>query len=57
MVFSTGIEPIFSNYKWSATFKNCESLCCTPETCIISYINHTAIKKKLTTSTMFQALC
>lgn len=57
MVFSTGIEPIFSNYKWSATFKNRESLCCTPETCIISYINHTAIKKKLTTSTMFQALC
>ena len=24
--------PIFSNYKWSIISKNCEPLCCTPET-------------------------
>ena len=26
------------------TFKNCGSLCCTPETYIILYINYTSIK-------------
>ena len=27
------IQPIFyNNYKWSIIFKNCESLCCIPET-------------------------
>ena len=31
-----GIQPIFySNYKWNLTFKNCESLYCTPEAYII----------------------
>ena len=31
-----GIKPIFYyKYKWSITFKSCESLCCTLETYII----------------------
>ena len=34
------------NYKWSITFKNCESLCCTPENYTILYINYTSDKKK-----------
>ena len=34
-IVQQGIQPIFyNNYKWSITFKNCESLCCTPETYI-----------------------
>ena len=32
--------------KWSMTFKNCESLYCTPITYIILYINYTSVKKK-----------
>ena len=33
-----GIQPIFdNNYKWSITFKNCESQRCTSETYIILY--------------------
>ena len=28
------------------TFKNCESLCCTPLPCKTSYINYRSIKKK-----------
>ena len=43
-----GTQPIFyNNYKWSVTFKNCESLCCTPVTYIILYIKYTSIYKKL----------
>ena len=39
--------PIFYNkYKWSITFKNCESLYSTPITCRIFYINYTLIKYK-----------
>ena len=31
-----GIQPIFyNNYKWSITFKNEESLYCTPETYLV----------------------
>ena len=33
------IEPVFyNNYKWSISFKNCESLYCTPLTYLILYI-------------------
>ena len=35
---------LYSNYKWSITFKNCESYW-TPVTYIILYINYTLIKK------------
>ena len=42
-----GIWPIFYNYKWSTTFKNCESLYCTPVTYIILYINCTLIKREI----------
>ena len=32
-------EPVFyNNYKWSISFKNCESLYCTPLTYLILYI-------------------
>ena len=42
-----GIQPIFyNNYKWSIVSKDCDSLCCPPETYIILYIKYTAIKKK-----------
>ena len=34
---------IFYNYKWSITFKICESLYCTPVTYIILYISYTSI--------------
>ena len=36
---------IFYKYKWSITFKNCESLYCTFVIYIILYINYTAILK------------
>ena len=34
------------SYKWKITLKNCELLCCTPETYIILYVKYTSIKKK-----------
>ena len=35
-----GTQPIFyHNYKWNTTFKNCESLCHTPETYVKLYTN------------------
>lgn len=35
-----------STYKWRGVpFKNCESLCCSPETCIILYINYLSVKE------------
>ena len=37
--------PTFYNYKWNITFKNCESLYCTPVTYL--YINYTSIKNKI----------
>ena len=37
---------LYNNYKWRITFKNCESLCCTPETYIILYINYTSRKEE-----------
>ena len=37
---------IANNYKWSISFKNCESLYCTSATYIILYIICTSIKKK-----------
>ena len=48
--FSTTTPPgepqslFFNNFKWSISYKNCESLCCTPETNIILEINYTSIK-------------
>ena len=43
-----GMQPIFyNNYKWSITFKNCKSLCCTPDTYNIVnplYLNKKAAK-------------
>ena len=40
-----GIQLIFyNNYKWSITFKNCESLYCTLVIYIILYINYTSKK-------------
>ena len=30
----------YNNYKWSITFKHCESLYCTPVTLIIVYKNY-----------------
>ena len=40
------IQPIFyNNYKWSITFKNCESLYFIPVTYNFVY-NYTSIKKK-----------
>ena len=39
-----GTQPIFhNNYKWSITFKSCESLYYNPVTYIILYINSTSI--------------
>ena len=41
-----GLQSIYYNdYKWSITFKNCESLCFTPGTYIILCINYTQFKK------------
>ena len=38
-IVQQGIQPKFYNsYKWNVTFKNCDSLCCTPETYIMLYI-------------------
>ena len=36
----------YNNYKWSITFKNCESLYCIPVIYITLYIHYTSIKKK-----------
>ena len=47
MIYCTaqGIQAMYYNsYKWSTTFKNCDSLCCTPEAYIISYINYISLK-------------
>lgn len=34
-------QPIFyNNYKWSKIFRNCESLCCTPETLLYATPQH-----------------
>lgn len=42
-----GIEPVLcSNYKWHATFKNCEVLNCPPVTDIIMYINYNSMKNE-----------
>ena len=42
-----GIQPIFySNYDWSITFKNCESLYFTPVTYIALGTNYTSIQKR-----------
>ena len=38
------IANIYNNYKWSITFKNCESLCCTFVTYITLYSNCTSVK-------------
>ena len=35
---------LYNNYKWSITFKNCESQYCTPVTYIILHSNYTSIK-------------
>ena len=41
ILYHWGIQPIFySNYDWSITFKNCESLYFTPVTYIILYSNY-----------------
>ena len=41
-------QPIFyNNFKWSIIYKDFESLCCIPETCIILYISYASIEKKL----------
>ena len=37
---------MYYNYTWNIIFKNCESLCCIPETYIILYIKYTSIKKE-----------
>ena len=38
------IQPLFcNNFKWSISYKNIESLCCTPDISIILYINYTSI--------------
>ena len=40
----------YYNYKWNITFKNCESLCCTPETYNIVhqlYLNNNNNNKKI----------
>ena len=43
-----GLWPILYNtYNWSITFKTCDSLCCTPVTYIILYINYTSVIKTL----------
>ena len=49
MYFTTkGIWPIFYNiFKWSIIYKNFESLCCTPESNTILYINCMSIKKHI----------
>ena len=36
----------YYNYKWNITFKNCESLCCTPETYNIVHQLYLDFKKK-----------
>ena len=42
------IQPIFYNiFKWSIIYKNFESLCCTPESNTILYINCISIKKHI----------
>ena len=47
MLYKMKIELIFyNNYKWSISFKNCESLYCTPLTYLILYINYTSFFKK-----------
>ena len=43
-----GTQLIFyNNYKWNIIFKNWDSLCCTPETQIISNINYTSKNKHM----------
>ena len=40
-----GIQPIFYNdYKWSITFKNCESLYCTPVTYNVAHQLYSILK-------------
>ena len=40
-----GIQPLFcNNFKWSIIYKNIESVCCTPETKMISKVNYTSIR-------------
>ena len=47
LLYNTGnIANIYNDYKWSKTFKNCESLCYTPVTHIILYSNYNSVKKK-----------
>ena len=46
-----------SNYKWSITFKNCESLYWTPVIYIILYINYTLIKKIKCKKSLQPPLC
>ena len=42
-------EPIFyNNFKWSIIYKNFESPCYIPETCIILYISYASILKNIT---------
>ena len=41
------MQPVFyNNCEWSITFKNCESLCCTPKVYAILLVNSTSIFKK-----------
>jgi len=41
------LYPLFcNNIKWSITYKNTESVCCTPETKITLYINYNSKYKK-----------
>ena len=52
-----GIQPVFyNNYKWSITFKNCESLYCILVTYIILYISYTSVKKIAGSSVQRQQL-
>ena len=44
ILYNTGnIANIYNNYKWSITFKNCESLYYTPVTYVILYSNYASI--------------
>ena len=46
-MYNTGnTANINNNYKWTMTFKKCESLCCTPVTYIMLYINYSSVKEK-----------
>ena len=43
----TELHPLFcNNIKWSVTYKNTKSLCCTPETKITLYVNYNSKYKK-----------